>query len=157
MQTAPEAHHTIERYGRSSSSWLEPTPRSVQTVSSRASLRSEVDPPRKPPRPTNLPPIRPKGHSIHDDDRTPDIPIQWDPPKTRSRAPSFSELIDAVTSSHTIDSDPPAARWLQRRIGRIIMRSGRWILYTKWGTATVAAISAATIAILHKLTHFLGP
>ncbi|HTQ45371.1 MAG TPA: hypothetical protein VMI75_21585 [Polyangiaceae bacterium] len=39
-----------------------------------------------------------------------------------SRRPSVPDLIEAVTGSHTVSSDPPAARWLDRRVGHYLRR-----------------------------------
>jgi hypothetical protein len=43
-------------------------------------------------------------------------------------------LLDAVTGSHDIGSEPPAARWLDRRIGRAVR-----LLTRHWVAHVVAA------------------
>lgn len=47
-----------------------------------------------------------------------------------SRRPSVPDIIEAATGSHTLDSDPPGVRWLDRRIGRAIrLLTRHWIAH----------------------------
>lgn len=79
------------------------------------------------------------------------------PPVYRSKKPSGPELLDALTGSHSIDSEPPAARWLDRRIGRAVRIGFRWVIRTKAGTALVAALSAFLTWLSHHIFHWMGP
>lgn len=49
----------------------------------------------------------------------------------RSRPPSFPEIVGEITAGHRIESDPPATRWLQRRVGRVVIESVRWVVRKK--------------------------
>ena len=72
-----------------------------------------------------------------------------------SRPPSFHDLLDEVTNSHRIDSDPPFTRWLDRRVGRAVRIGARWVITTKGGTALVAASTAFLTWLSHHLTHLM--
>lgn len=74
------------------------------------------------------------------------------------RPPSFHDLLDEVTESHRIESDPPFARWLDRRVGRAVRLGARWVITTKGGTALVAAASyvAGHTRLLPWLGHLIA-
>jgi hypothetical protein len=71
---------------------------------------------------------------------------------------SVKEAVAEATGSHTVHSVPPT---VDQVIGRTVRHFLTWLFYTKAGTAAGAAIAAAiggvVTALLHKLTHFLGP
>lgn len=84
-----------------------------------------------------------------------------DPPKLpvlkpmRSRRPSLPDLWDDLSTSHRIDSDPPGARWLDRRIGRAVRVSAWWLFRTKAGTAFAAGVGAAATWASHHFLHWI--
>jgi hypothetical protein len=83
------------------------------------------------------------------------FPLVPDPPPTRSKAPSLSELWTEVTESHRLESDPPGARWLDRRIGRAVRLGLRWLCRTKTGTAFAACCGAAATWLSHHWLHWI--
>lgn len=78
-------------------------------------------------------------------------------PDHSKRPPSIPDLLSDITGKHRAISDPPGARWLDRRIGRAIRLSLRWWITTKGGTALTALISALLTWLSHHLTHWMGP
>jgi hypothetical protein len=79
------------------------------------------------------------------------------PPPMRSKAPSLHDIVSELTGSHDVDSEPPAMRWLDRRIGRAVRLATRWLIRTKGGTAVMMSIAAFLTWLSHKITHWMGP
>jgi hypothetical protein len=77
------------------------------------------------------------------------------PPPIRSRAPSFSELASEITASHRLESDPPAVRWLDRRIGRAFRISAWWLWRTKAGTLSAAGLTGALTWLSQHFWHWI--
>ncbi len=73
------------------------------------------------------------------------------------RPPSFHDLVDEITKSHRVDSDPPFTRGFDRHVGRVLRLGVRWIITTKGGTALDAAASyvAGHTHLLPWLAHLL--
>lgn len=67
---------------------------------------------------------------MSDGDDKPNVPRPR-PGLVRSRPPSFPEIVGEITQSHRVESDPPATRWLQRRVGRVVIESARWVVKRK--------------------------
>ena len=91
-------------------------------------------------------------------DQPPQIPQLPQIPPYRSKRPSFGELASEITGSHSIDSDPPALRWLDRRIGRALRLTAWWIWRTKGGTLVVGGIGAVVGWLVHHfslLAHWI--
>lgn len=72
-------------------------------------------------------------------------------PRMRSQTPSAPELWDAITESHRLDSSPPAAVWLQRRVGWIVLRFAHWVFRTKTGSAFCVAVGGALWELVRHL------
>jgi hypothetical protein len=80
-----------------------------------------------------------------------------DPPPIRSKAPSLHDIAAELTGSHSVSSEPPAMRWLDRRVGRSVRLGVRWVITTKGGTLLVAVLSAVLTWLSHRWTHWMGP
>jgi hypothetical protein len=66
------------------------------------------------------------------------------------------ELWDAVTGTN---SQAPAARWAQRLMWRSLqglVRLGRWLATTAWGTVAAALASAGFTHLMHLLGWLKG-
>lgn len=72
----------------------------------------------------------------------------------RSRAPSGADFVEAWTGSHTVDSDPPGVRRIDRMIGRGVRLGLRWLWRTKTGTLAFGGATGAVVHVLHRL-HWL--
>jgi hypothetical protein len=86
-------------------------------------------------------------------------------PRSLSPVPSKFELLEAITGSHTLTTDPPAARWLDRRIGRAVRVTLTWMWRTRAGTITFGGLTLSAggalggwIAhLVHLAKHWCGP
>jgi hypothetical protein len=77
-------------------------------------------------------------------------------PRMRSRAPSIRDTIEALSVSHRIESIPPAGRYVFLRLGWAIWEATRFLVRSKYALPIGLALGGAGVAILHKITHFLG-
>jgi hypothetical protein len=75
-------------------------------------------------------------------------------PRVRSRMPSAPEFLEAVTTRHRPESDPPWTRWIDRRIGRAFRLTAMWLWRTKAGTLTFASVTGAVVHVANRL-HWL--
>ncbi len=91
----------------------------------------------------------------------PPLPVSYDVDvrelgRMRSKAPSWHDLASEITQSHTINSDPPGVRWLDRRTGRAIRLGVHWLLRSKYAWAIWSVTGVTATALLEKCTHVLG-
>lgn len=82
----------------------------------------------------------------------------------------MSEAWDVLTGSHTLSSEPPAAKWIARRLFltlRSVVRAARWVSFTAWritrwvahtvaGTIVTAIASALISAWVTHILHLVG-
>jgi hypothetical protein len=71
---------------------------------------------------------------------------------THSRRPSLPDIIEAATGSHSLESDPPAIRWIDRRVGKVV----RVLLTHRYTWIAIAhATGAAHLLAWAKLLGWL--
>lgn len=55
----------------------------------------------------------------------------------KSRRPtSLNDVVEIATGSHSLQSDPPVTRWLDRRVGKLV----RQLFGSKWSLVTVSHV-----------------